>query len=118
MKHYSGILIRSLGIQHDAVVHAQGYVAVWSRNGTIMSCESAPERTTPKWVNGVGAGMSSGGFWVLVALGSLVWYKHRVQFRRKWQRERELMKDRGRGVPSGSAATIVVTDVEGYSGEQ
>jgi hypothetical protein len=66
--------------------------------------------------------------WVLVALGAvllltaiglLVLGSRWALFRVRWLREAELKKRRGMGLPKeGGSLTVVVTDVEGYSGER
>lgn len=54
---------------------------------------------------------------MLVAVAALlVWFRLAVQIKTKWQREQELTKHRQLGVPSSGLATIVVTDIEQYSG--
>jgi hypothetical protein len=53
---------------------------------------------------------------LLAAVALLMWLKLTVQLRRRWLREKELQKNRLRGVPAEGSASIVVTDVESYSG--
>eukprot|EP00878_Enallax_costatus_P040647 GHUV01046981.1.p1 GENE.GHUV01046981.1~~GHUV01046981.1.p1 ORF type:complete len:142 (+),score=21.19 GHUV01046981.1:273-698(+) len=59
--------------------------------------------------------MGATGLMLLLVVGLVVWLRVTVQLRRKWQREKELMKNRLKGVPNGGPASIVVTDVESYS---
>lgn len=99
-----------------SALYAQGYVAVWSQNDTSMSCEPVGTPYPPAWLKAMALTLTIVGIPTVSTLGALFWYKTRVQLRRRWQRERELMKHRAKGVPSGGPATIVVTDVEGYSG--
>ncbi len=53
---------------------------------------------------------------LLAAAGLLVWLRMAVQLRPRWQREKELNENRKKGMPVGGPATIVVTDIEKYSG--
>jgi hypothetical protein len=92
-----------------------GFNERWSRNRTLLTCEPIPKSAVlPAWM------------WVLVALGVVLallagaiallgsrW----VLFRSRWAREMELKRKRARGPPkSGGPVSIVVTDIEGYSG--
>jgi len=58
---------------------------------------------------------SAAGLLLLAAVGLLVWLRLVVQLRPKWQREKELLANRRKGVPCGAPATIVVTDIEQFS---
>jgi len=54
---------------------------------------------------------------LLAAVALVVWLQMTVHLRRKWQREKELSRNRLKGVPTRGIVSIVVTDVEMYSGE-
>jgi hypothetical protein len=92
-----------------------GFYERWSNNDTQLTCEAvARGAMLPAWT------------WVLVALGVVLallagaiallgsrW----VLFRSRWAREMELKRKRARGPPkSGGPVSVVVTDIEGYSG--
>eukprot|EP00775_Hariotina_reticulata_P005600 gene5600-5838_t len=102
--YYQYIGCRCLGGYHD----------VWSNNNTSLSCE--PDvHALPSWVVPLAATLFAAGCLLLAAVGLLVWLKFTVQLRRRWLREKELHKNRLRGVPAQGSASIVVTDVESYS---
>eukprot|EP00775_Hariotina_reticulata_P005596 gene5596-5834_t len=91
-----------------------GYHEVWSNNPTSLSCE--PDvYALPSWVVPLAAILFAAGCLLLAAVGLLVWLKFTVQLRRRWLREKELHKNRLKGVPAEGSASIVVTDVESYS---
>lgn len=94
---------------------AQGYHEVWSNNRTVLSCEH-DVYALPSWVVPLAATLFAAGCLLLAAVALLVWLKLTVQLRRRWLREKELQKNRLRGVPAEGSASIVVTDVESYSG--
>jgi hypothetical protein len=60
--------------------------------------------------------MSVSGAMLLAAVALLVWMRMAVALRPRWRREKELHEHRKKGVPCGGPATIVVTDIEAYSG--
>lgn len=91
----------------------QGYAPSWSQNNTLLTCTpksfALPVGTITAIVSGVA------GLLLLAAVGLLVWLRLVVQLRPKWQREKELLANRRKGVPCGAPATIVVTDIEDFS---
>jgi hypothetical protein len=93
----------------------QGFRAVWLNNGTKLTCVAAPD-APPAWVTPVTALLCIIGVLLLAGVALFVWLRMTVQLRPRWQREKELVENRKKGVPSGGPATIVVTDIERYSG--
>jgi hypothetical protein len=92
-----------------------GFREVWTRNGTHLACEANPKsQPLPPWA------------WVFVALGAVLAVlaaailslgSRLVLFRTRWAREMELKRKRARGSPKGGGTiSVVVTDIEGYSG--
>jgi len=97
----------------------QGYSVEWTDNGTVLACHtpSAEKKSRePPWAKPIAAGVSSASFTAMVGIALMVRLKMTGQLRRKWQREKELDKNRQKGVPTEGLVTIVVTDVERYSG--
>jgi len=97
----------------------QGYSVEWTGNGTVLACHttSAEKKSRePPWAKPIAAGVSSASFTAMVGIALMVRLKMTGQLRRKWQREKELDKNRQKGVPTEGLVTIVVTDVERYSG--
>eukprot|EP00878_Enallax_costatus_P015458 GHUV01016192.1.p1 GENE.GHUV01016192.1~~GHUV01016192.1.p1 ORF type:complete len:446 (+),score=127.76 GHUV01016192.1:4890-6227(+) len=92
----------------------QGYREVWTSHHTSLTCVHATS-SAPAWTVPVTVVASVVGFMLLAGLLLWVWFKMMLQLRRKWQREKELLKNRQRGVPHGGPAAVVVTDVEKYS---
>jgi hypothetical protein len=99
-----------------AVVAPQGFRAVWLNNGTKLTCLEAPEAAAA-WVTPVTALLCIIGVLLLAGVVLFVWLRMTVQLRPRWQREKELVENRKKGVPSSGPATIVVTDIECFSGE-
>lgn len=97
-------------------VSVQGYQAVWSNNSTVLKCEPSQGSVLAPWFIPTAVIATVIGICLLGAVGLLVWLRVTILLRWKWQRERDLLKYRQKGVPNGGPATIVVTDVEGYSG--
>lgn len=93
----------------------QGYAPSWSQNNTLLTClpKSYSNTLSPTVITAITA--SAAGVLLLAAVGLLVWLRLAVQLRPRWQREKELAAHRKMGVPCGSPATIVVTDIEHYS---
>jgi hypothetical protein len=91
-----------------------GYQETWTRNRTRLSCDAARAAPLPPWT------------WVLVALGAVLALlavsiamlgSRLLLFRSRWAREIELKRKRARGPPKGGGViSVVVTDIEGYSG--
>lgn len=94
----------------------QGFQETWDKNTTSLAC-IPNTATAPEWLPSVIAALSVFGSLLLLVAALLVWFRMAVQLRSKWQREKELNKHRQLGVPQGCLATIVVTDVEHYSGQ-
>lgn len=94
----------------------QGFTEVWSDAHTVLTCEPAAN-TMPAWVIPTAATVTTIGIIFLAIVALLAWYRIAVQLRRRWQREKEVLLCRQKGVPNGGQASIVVTDVEGYSGQ-
>eukprot|EP00878_Enallax_costatus_P034977 GHUV01038930.1.p1 GENE.GHUV01038930.1~~GHUV01038930.1.p1 ORF type:complete len:265 (+),score=38.87 GHUV01038930.1:1390-2184(+) len=93
-----------------------GYQAIWSHNKTVLKCVLDTHNVLAPWFIPTAVITTFIGICLLGAVALLVWLKVTVQLRLKWQRERDLLKYRQKGVPNGGPATIVVTDVESYSG--
>lgn len=92
----------------------QGFHAVWKSNR--LTCQ--PEASTyPVWVVPIAVVLSVVGCMLLAAAGLLVWFRMAVQLRMRWHREQEIRVHKKLGMPSTGLATIVVTDIEQYSGE-
>ncbi len=92
-----------------------GYREVWSRNDTHLQCELVPRSAAlPAWAYVfVALGVVLALLAAAIALVGSRW----VLFRSRWAREMELKRKRAKGLPkSGGAVSIVVTDIEGYSG--
>lgn len=98
------------------VLVLQGYHAVWSQGGTVLECIQDTKAILAPWFIPTAVVVSFIVLSILIAVALMVWLRMTVQLRRKWQREQELMKNRLKGVPNGGPASIVVTDVESYSG--
>lgn len=96
----------------------QGYREVWLNNNTLLTCQSSGQSAIPSWVIPVSVVLSVAALLMLVAMLLFIWLRMTVQLRPRWQREKELIENRKKGMPSGGPATIVVTDIECYSGEQ
>jgi hypothetical protein len=89
-----------------------GSTPQWSRGGTRLQC--VPAAGIPAWG------------WVLVAVAAMLTVLGAAALalgsrwelmRSRWLREAELKRKRAEGMPAGGARlTVVVTDVEGYSG--
>jgi hypothetical protein len=94
----------------------QGFVEVWREAGTLLSCEPESPPSQPPWVQSLIEAMSVSGAMLLAAVALLVWMRMAVALRPRWRREKELAEHRKKGVPCGGPATIVVTDIEAYSG--
>jgi hypothetical protein len=94
----------------------QGFRAAWLSNGTKLTCIAAPG-AAPAWVTPVTALLCIVGVLLLAGVALFVWLRMTVQLRPRWQREKELVENRKKGVPSGGPATIVVTDIAGFSGQ-
>jgi hypothetical protein len=92
-------------------------VEVWREGGTLLSCEPELPPRQPPWVQSLIEAMSVSGAMLLAAVALLVWMRMAVALRPRWRREKELNEHRKRGVPCGGPASIVVTDIEAYSGE-
>ncbi|KAF6255371.1 hypothetical protein COO60DRAFT_215437 [Scenedesmus sp. NREL 46B-D3] len=92
----------------------EGFRAVWLSNGTKLTCVAAAD-PAPSWVIPVTALLCVLGALLLAGVALFVWLRMAVQLRPRWQREKELVENRKKGVPSGCPATIVVTDIERYS---
>jgi hypothetical protein len=92
----------------------QGYHAVWRRNNTLLYCE--PDSNPSNSVAIAIAVSLIGGLLLLAAMALWVWLRMTLQLRPRWQRDKELKEHRKKGVPCGGPATIVVTDIECYSG--
>eukprot|EP00775_Hariotina_reticulata_P007361 gene7361-7572_t len=91
-----------------------GYREVWDGSHTSLSCQLLPPEALPAWVVPLAAALSSGCI-LLAAVSLLVWLSMTARLRRKWQRDKELKRYRLQGLPTAGPASIVVTDVEGYS---
>ena len=93
-----------------------GFKANWSADGTVLRCVVDSTSALPPWM------------WVLVALGGvlllmagalLVLGSKWALFRVRWLREVELKRKHALGMPKeGSAVSVVITDIEGYSSER
>eukprot|EP00775_Hariotina_reticulata_P004431 gene4431-4686_t len=98
-----------------------GYTEEWTASGAVLTCIESSEAVVPtksrepSWAKPIAAGVSSASFTAMVGIALVVRLKMTGQLRRKWQREKELDKNRQRGVPTEGLISIVVTDVEGYS---
>lgn len=104
-------------IHTRCVAVLQGYHDVWSNDHTTLSCKLDTPSKMPEWVMPIAVVLSVTGFMLLAAVALMVWLRMTVSLRKRWQRDKELMRSRLKGVPNGGPASIVVTDVEGYSGE-
>lgn len=103
--------------QYYACQCLEGYIGTWSRNHTVLACDPKPR----------GAGGLPAWAWALVALAgalallaaALALLGSRVSnLRSRWVREAEHKRKRRAGPPrGGSRASVVVTDIEGYSRE-
>jgi hypothetical protein len=91
----------------------QGYTAEWSQNGTQLTC--TPKKTSLSSTAIMAIAASAAGALLLAAVALLVWLRLTVQLRPRWQREKELLANRKKGVPCDAPASIVVTDIEHYS---
>jgi hypothetical protein len=94
----------------------QGFVEVWREDGTLLTCEPEAAPSQPPWVSSLIEAMSVSGAMLLAAVALLVWMRMAVALRPRWRREKELNEHRKKGVPCGGPATIVVTDIQAYSG--
>jgi hypothetical protein len=99
--------------QYQGCVCLEGHKAVWSRDGTVMRCEYTRTLSASMWVLvGLGAAIA------LLALSLLLLSRRLLLFRSRWLREAELKRKRRLGVPKdGANVSIVITDIEAYSGE-
>lgn len=97
---------------------AQGFSEQWSKNHTVLTCVAKRGSGTAllPWVAPVAAVFSVLGLLFLVAIAFAVSLGRAARLRRRWKRDKQLLRDRQKGVPAGGPATIVVTDVESYSG--
>lgn len=91
----------------------QGYAPKWTFNDTVLTCTPKSSALPASAIISIAASVA--GALLLAAVGLLVWLRLTVQLRPKWQREKQLLANRKKGVPCGTAASIVVTDVEQYS---
>lgn len=91
----------------------QGYAPRWTLNDTVLTCTPKSSSLPASAIISIAA--SAAGALLLAAVGLLVWLRLTVQLRPKWQREKQLLANRKKGVPCGAAASVVVTDVEQYS---
>jgi hypothetical protein len=94
----------------------QGFQESWDKNTTSLACIPDTAKA-PEWLPSLIAALSVFGCLLLVVAALLVWFRMAVQLRNKWHREKELNRHRQLGVPQGCLASIVVTDVEHYSGQ-
>lgn len=83
----------------------------------MLSCKPMPRPQKPPWVQSLIEAMSVSGAMLFAAVGLLVWLRVVVQLSPRWRREKELQQHRKQGMPCGGPATIVVTDIERYSGD-
>lgn len=101
--------------QYQGCACLEGWLPVWSLNGTRLECVQDSRVSLPAWT------------WVLVALGAalvllagslLLLSSRLLLFRSRWLREAELKRKRRLGLPKeGDNVCVVVTDIEGYSCE-
>lgn len=94
----------------------QDYNAIWSQNNTVLACVHTTSTVLPPWLIPLAVVFSFLLVTLMTAAALVVWLRVKVLLRRRWQREKELLKNRLKGVPNGGPASIVVTDVESYSG--
>eukprot|EP00775_Hariotina_reticulata_P004663 gene4663-4916_t len=91
-----------------------GYHGVWQHNNTLLYCE--PDQSNSNSMAIAIAVSLITGVLLLAAMALWVWLRMTLQLRPRWQREKELNEHRKKGMPCGGPATIVVTDIECYSG--
>jgi hypothetical protein len=101
--------------QYQGCACLHGYREQWGEGGTVLVC--VPDRSLLEpWA------------WVLVALGGVLFLfmcalvlvaSRWVLFRSRWLRDADLRRKRARwgSLKPGARLSVVVTDVEGYSGE-
>jgi hypothetical protein len=102
--------------QYQGCSCMHGWKDAWSADGTVLACVPDRQLLEP-WA------------WVLVALAGVLFLlcaalllvaSRWVLFRSRWVREAELRRKRARwgSLKAGARLSVVVTDIEGYSGER
>jgi hypothetical protein len=92
-----------------------GYRASWSADGTQLTCVRDAAAALPPWTWVL---LALGGALLLTTAGMLFLGSRWALLRLHWMREAELRRKRGLGPPTeGAAATVVITNVDGFSSE-
>lgn len=92
----------------------EGFVAEWTRGDTHLTCKPARSGAVPPWTWAV---VALGAVGLLLAGALLCVGSRWVLFKSRWLREAELRRKRAKGLPrAGAQFSVVVTDIEGYSG--
>jgi hypothetical protein len=97
--------------QYSACKCMEGYQAVWLAEGTKLVCE--PSKETAWWVKMLAALVGAA---LLLTLAAVIAAQvRRARYKPRWLRHQAIVRKRAAGVPRRGQASVVVTDIEGYS---